>query len=184
MGEALDLGGKLRRIRLAAGLSQRALARAAGVTNSTVSLIESNRSNPSIGQLRRILDAIPISLAEFFALGSEADTGPFFSASDLVEIGKDDVSYRQVGRTGRDKGIQMLDELYQAGSDTGRVMLQHEGEEAGIVISGRLEVTVGDKKRILGPGAAYLFDSRMAHRFRCVGPDPARVISAATPPGF
>ena len=49
-------------------MSQRFLAKRAGVTNSTISLIESNQVNPSVGALKRILDGIPIGLAEFFSL--------------------------------------------------------------------------------------------------------------------
>ena len=68
--------------------------------------------------------------------------------------------------------------------DTGKVPLVHDGEEGGIVLSGRLEVTVDDERRILGPGDAYYFESRRPHRFRCVGPAPCEVISACTPPTF
>ena len=56
--------------------------------------------------------------------------------------------------------------------------------DGGIVLSGRLEVTVGDERRILGPGDAYAFDSRRPHRFRCIGPVPCEVVSACTPPSF
>jgi mannose-6-phosphate isomerase-like protein (cupin superfamily) len=52
------------------------------------------------------------------------------------------------------------------------------------VLSGRLEVSVGEERRILGPGDAYLFDSRRPHRFRCVGPSACEVVSACTPPTF
>ena len=69
-------------------------------------------------------------------------------------------------------------------ADTGKVPLVHEGEEGGIVLTGRLEVTVDDERRILGPGDAYYFESRRPHRFRCVGPYPCEVISACTPPSF
>ena len=68
--------------------------------------------------------------------------------------------------------------------DTGRVPLVHDGEEGGIVISGRLEVTVDGERRILGPGDAYYFESRRPHRFRCIGNKPCEVISACTPPTF
>ena len=74
--------------------------------------------------------------------------------------------------------------LVQPGSDTGRVPLTHDGEEGGIVVSGRLEVTVDDERRILDPGDAYYFESRRPHRFRCVGAKPCEVISACTPPTF
>ena len=63
----IDLGSRLRHVRTLHNLSQRELAKRAGVTNSTISLIESNTSNPSVGALKRILDGIPIGLAEFFA---------------------------------------------------------------------------------------------------------------------
>ena len=94
----MDVGSRLRFVREAAGMSQRTLARQAGITNSTVSLIEANRCNPSVGALKRILDAVPISLADFFALDVETDRPIFFRASELVEIGKGAISYRQVGR--------------------------------------------------------------------------------------
>src|SRR3546814_6801188 len=97
----IDIGGRLRQVREKAGLSQRALARRAGITNSTISLIEANSMNPSVGALKRILDAIPLALADFFAFEPEVDRRPFFRASELVEIGKGAISYRQVGRTMR-----------------------------------------------------------------------------------
>jgi transcriptional regulator with XRE-family HTH domain len=64
---SVDIGNRLRHVRLMHNLSQRELAKRAGVTNSTISLIESNASNPSVGALKRILDGIPIGLAEFFS---------------------------------------------------------------------------------------------------------------------
>jgi len=94
---SLDIGGRLRYVRLLRNLSQRELAKRAGVTNSTISLIEANRANPSIGALKRILDGLPIGLAEFFALEPERPKKAFYSADELVEIGKGRISYLQVG---------------------------------------------------------------------------------------
>ncbi len=51
-----------------------------------------------------------------------------------------------------------------------------------MVLSGRLEVTVGTDVRVLTAGEAYLFDSRIPHRFRNVGDDPCEVVSACNPP--
>jgi len=180
----MDIGGRLRHLRMARGLSQRQLAKQAGVTNSTISLIESNASNPSVGALKRILDGLPIGMAEFFAFEPERARKAFYQAEDMTEIGRGPISYRQVGENFFGRSLQMLKECYQPGADTGRIPLVHEGEESGIVISGRLEVTVDDERRILGPGDAYCFDSRRPHRFRCVGPVPCEVVSACTPPTF
>ncbi|MCJ2055191.1 cupin domain-containing protein [Methylobacterium sp. J-048] len=185
---SIDVGERLRFVRARHGLSQRALAKRAGVTNSAISLIEANRVNPSVGALKRILDGVPIGMAEFFALEPEPERKAFFAAHELTEIGrratKGSISYAQVGDSLFGRTLQLLKERYEPGADTGRVPLSHEGEEGGIVLSGRLEVTVGEERRILGPGDAYSFDSRRPHRFRCVGPNPCEVVSACTPPSF
>src|SRR5207253_6289501 len=67
---SVDIGGRLRFVRARHKISQRELAKRAGVTNSTISLIESNQMNPSVGALKRILDGIPMGLAEFFGMPS------------------------------------------------------------------------------------------------------------------
>jgi transcriptional regulator with XRE-family HTH domain len=180
----VDIGARLAQVRKRAGLSQRALAKKAGITNSTISLIEANNTNPSVGALKRVLDAIPIGLAEFFAMDVDGARDFVCRSKDLVEIGKGKISYLQVGRTMVGKRLQMLRECYQPGSDTGRVMLSHDGEECGLIISGQLEVTVDGERQTLSAGDAYSFDSTRLHRFRCVGDKPAHVVSACTPPSF
>lgn len=181
---SIDLGDRLRFVRAHHKLSQRELAKRAGVTNSTISLIESNQMNPSVGALKRILDGIPMGLAEFFAIEPDRPRKAFYRVDELTEIGKGPISYRQVGDNLFGRALQILKERYEPGSDTGRVPLVHDGEEGGIVISGRLEVIVDDERRILDPGDAYYFESRRPHRFRCVGPKACEVVSACTPPSF
>ena len=78
--------------------------------------------------------------------------------------------------------MMILMEAYEVGASTGRVMYGHDAEEGGIVVSGRVEVTVGDQPNILGPSDAHYFDSRTPHRFRQVGPEKCVIVSACTPP--
>ena len=67
-GTGFDLGSRLKSLREAHNLSQRELAKRAGVSNAIISMIEQNRSSPSVGMLKKLLDGFPLSLAEFFAL--------------------------------------------------------------------------------------------------------------------
>jgi mannose-6-phosphate isomerase-like protein (cupin superfamily) len=53
-----------------------------------------------------------------------------------------------------------------------------------VIIQGQVEITVGERVRVLGPGEAYYFESRTPHRFRNVGKDDAIIVSANTPPSF
>lgn len=180
----IDLGAQLRRVREAYGLSQRQLAKRAKISNATISLIESNSLNPSVGALKRILDAIPLGLSEFFSFQHPRAHQVFFKARDLVEIGRGAVSYRQVGHDLPGKSLQMLHERYAPGADSGRVQLCHEGQECAIIVSGMLEVTVGSDRVVLEAGDAYYFNSDQPHRFRNVGEGPCELVSACTPPSF
>src|ERR1041384_4000745 len=114
---SVDIGGRLRFVRTRHKLSQRSLAKRAGVTNSTISLIESNQTNPSVGALKRILDGIPIGLSEFFALTPDTPKKSFYRADELVEIGKGPVSLRQVGDSLFGRALQIMRERYDVGSD-------------------------------------------------------------------
>ena len=83
----IDVGARLRYVRMQRGLSQRALAKQAGVTNSSISLIEANEVNPSVGVLKRILDGIPISLSEFFAFEPEKPRQFSVTTLDSISLG-------------------------------------------------------------------------------------------------
>jgi transcriptional regulator with XRE-family HTH domain len=85
---------RLRSVRTTFGLSQRELARRAGVTNGLISLIEQNRVSPSVSSLKKVLDGVPMSLAEFFTLDLSAAPQAFFGAEELVELGNAEVSLR------------------------------------------------------------------------------------------
>lgn len=182
--ESLDVGRRLAKLRKMFGLSQRELARRAGVTNGTISAIELNATSPQVGSLRKILAVFPISMADFFSMDVEESPQIFFSKRDLVEMGGHGLSLRLVAAQNKSRRLQVAHEHYELGADTGEPLLVHEGEEAGVVIRGRLEVTVGNQRSVLEAGDAYYFPSSIPHRFRNVGDEACEVVSAATPPTF
>ncbi len=180
----IDVGARLRAIRQMHGLSQRELARRAGVTNGLVSLVEMNRVSPSVSSLKKLLDGIPMSLAEFFTGDFNQRTPVFYGADELLEIGNESVSLRLVAATRTNRQMTLLHERYEPGAATGDEMLSHRGEEGGVVVRGRIEVTVGSESRVLGPGEAYYFASNIPHRFRNPGREDCEIISCSTPPSF
>src|SRR3981081_4707520 len=93
---SIDVGARLRSVRTTFGLSQRELARRAGVTNGLISLIEQNRVSPSVSSLKKGCAALPMSLAEVFTLDLVAPPQTFFGVEELVELGNEEVSLRLV----------------------------------------------------------------------------------------
>lgn len=189
---SFDIGARLLAMRKAAGLSQRQLAERAGVPHAQISIVETNRSSPSVSTLRKILSGLNLTLADFFDTERAAPEGPFFGAEELIDLtskfpvtgGQDAtgrMSFRQIGDAWK-HNLQILHEIYEPEADTGETRLEHFSNEGGFVVEGALEVTVGDQVRVLGPGESYLFDSRIPHRFRNVHEGRTVVISACTPP--
>jgi transcriptional regulator with XRE-family HTH domain len=181
---SIDVGVHLRTVRTMYGLSQRELAKRAGVTNGLISLIEQNRVSPSVSSLKKVLDGIPMSLAEFFTLDLSVRPQVFFKSDELVDLGDRSVALRLVAARRANRAMSVLHERYAPGADTGADMLRHAGEEGGVVVRGRIELTIGGESRVLGPGDAYYFASAIPHRFRNLGTEPCEIISAATPPTF
>ena len=182
----MDVGVRLQSIRKLKGLSQRELAKRAGVTNSTISMIEKNSVSPSISSLKKVLAGIPMSLVEFFSLEMEQDnpTQVVYRAGELIDISDGAVTMKLVGKAHPSRAIAFLSETYPPGADTGDEMLTHEGEEAGMLVDGKLERTVAGEVYVLETGDSYYFESAKPHRFRNPFDAPAKLISATTPANF
>lgn len=181
---APGLGPRLRALRARHGLSQRELARRAGVTHAMISLVETERVSPSVSSLKKILDGVPLSLAEFFTLDVDDERRIFYRAEDLPDVASGDVQFRLIGADRQKRAMTVLHEIYAPGADTGPDMLVHEGEEGGMVVRGEIELTVGGRTQRLGPGEAYYFESRLPHRFRNTGDEPCEIVSANAPPSL
>ena len=191
----LDVGQRLKAVRTVHGLSQRQLAAKSGVTSGMISMVEQNRISPSISSLKKILQAFPMTLSEFFSEELDGTDKVFYRFGELREInpvilkgngakkGETPIAFRQVGDASK-HSLQILHETYAPGADTGEELYAHEAEEGGIVIAGEIEVTVGNQTERLKTGDAYLFDSRIPHRFRNPGKEPCVIVSVCTPPSF
>lgn len=180
-----EVGTRVSRLRQRYGMSQRKLAREAGVTNGTISMIEQNRVSPSVASLKKILEAFGMTLAEFFSSDFEQVPQVFYRAHELPRLADERVILRQVGGNIVNRKLQVLHETYAPGGDTGDDMLSHDGEEAGVVVRGSIELTVGGQCEVLQAGDAYYFNSRLPHRFRNIHREEGcEIVSTCTPPTF
>lgn len=182
--EASDLavGARLKSVREGAGLSQRELAKRSGVANATISLIEQEAHAPSLASLHRILAAIPISLADFFAIPVTQQNVLFYNEEDLAVIARGAADLRVLGSERRDKSLQLFIERYRPGASTGDEKLSHDGETAAVVIQGTIEVEVDGQVRRIGAGGGYQLFGNQPYRLRNVGKATAIVVCACTPP--
>lgn len=62
------IGQRLKMVRKLYGLSQRELAKRAGVANSAISVMEQDSVSPSVASLGKVLTGFPLSVTDFFSL--------------------------------------------------------------------------------------------------------------------
>lgn len=179
------VGLKLRELRQRRQLTVREVALRSGISHSAVSLIERNRMSPSVDTLGAILDALGTTLTGFFLdLQSTLHYEPFYRAQDFVEIGNPaTISHRVIGINHPNRQLLMLHERYEVGADSGEAYA-HTAQEAGMVIRGRVRLTVEEASRILEVGDGYYFDSRLPHRFVNADDGPSEIVSSVTPPTY
>ncbi|MBS0237840.1 MAG: helix-turn-helix domain-containing protein [Proteobacteria bacterium] len=178
----LAVGSRLKSVREAAGLSQRELAKRAGVTNATVSMIEQETHAPSLASLHRLLAAIPISLADFFALPVSQKNALFYDAENLAVVSRGAADLRVLGSERREKKLQMFIERYKPGAGTGEDPIVFDGETAVVVVQGTIEVEADGEIRQLTKGGGYQLFGRVPYRLRNIGKIEAIIACACTPP--
>ena len=172
-----DVGARLKEVRSKRGLSQRELAKRASVTNSTISLIEQNRVSPSVASLKKVLDGLPMSMEAFFASDEPQQQQVFYRASELPDLGQGCVVKRLVGYNHEQRAISLLHETYPSACDTGPAMTVAEADQAGILITGELEVTVNGQVRTLTEGDAYYITATQPYRIRNISNRPCIVVT-------
>ena len=57
----------------------------------------------------------------------------------------------------------------------------HPHEQAGMLLKGRMELTIGDETRIVEPGAMYIIPANVPHRAAAVG-GPVVALDIFSPP--
>src|SRR5262245_46305059 len=150
---ATTLGGVLRTRRTAAKLRLVDLAEKVGVSAGYLSQIERDRISPSIATLGRIADGLNTTLAELFeGAGAAARQGsPVIPREKRKVLIHPDSPNRNELLTPHLGGA--LEVIWSRVKPGGRSpVLEHDGEECGIVLKGRLTCWVGGQRYVLRPG--------------------------------
>jgi transcriptional regulator with XRE-family HTH domain len=157
------IGERLAGLRQQAGLSIRALARAAGVSPSLISEAERGLVEPSIGVLKRIASVLEVNLTYFFSSpGSSGET--VIRPADRRQLSElHGVTYELLAPD----HVRTLEPIFgrlEPGASSGDEPYVHDGEEWGIVLIGKLKVWVGTEVYFLEPGDSIYFPSTVPHR--------------------
>jgi transcriptional regulator with XRE-family HTH domain len=180
------IGGRIRELRKAHGRTLQNVASAVGISVSYLSQIERDVSRLPIGMLKRIADELGVHMNWFF---HEGESGPDNERGVIVRAGnRRNLTFTGIGITEELLSpnlagpLEMLISTIHPGADS--EFYSHDGDEAGLVLQGTLQLWVDDLHFQLEPGDSFAFASTERHRCANFGSQPVKVLWVITPPHY
>lgn len=180
-------GEKLRAVREKKGLTLKAVADIAGVSESLVSQIERNRISPAIDTLLAILEALQLDIEYVFSdlkrerevlITRRSQRARLSSGGSRWELLSRTPEYQQDAEHGIEAWLLEL----EVGAEQGNAEYGHKGRELGILEQGRAEFSLGQETWILEEGDSVSFSSSVPHRIKNIGDGPLKAFWIVTPP--
>ncbi|WP_170327664.1 helix-turn-helix domain-containing protein [Ruegeria arenilitoris] len=177
------LGEEIKALRKAKRMTLGQLGQATGLSNGFISQIERGQNRPSVTALFKISRALGVSVGWFFSTSDTAKNAHVVRQKERRSIEYDDGIRDELLTPGLGGKLELLSCRFPPGSGVETVYF-HEGEEAGVVVRGALDLWIGDTLYHLKEGDSFAFDSTTPHRYRNPTQEDTVVIWAITPPNF
>ncbi|MBN1907314.1 MAG: helix-turn-helix domain-containing protein [Deltaproteobacteria bacterium] len=178
---SIDMGIRLKELRVKRGLSQTEVARLIGVTPSTISQIESNLIYPSVPALLKMAEILNIEVSAFFQGGGEARPKNVFTSSDASDIRFGDLPEESISGkllTPLDfeaKAEPYIIEIAPNKNFPGH-FFSHKGDEIGYILSGELQMNLEKTSYIARAGDLIYLANDTPACWKNTGTDVARLL--------
>ncbi len=177
----MDIGAKIRRLRITNQLTLEELANRSELTKGFLSQVERNLTSPSIASLEDILEALGTNLGEFFK-DDEEDQIVFTAADYFINEQEGyDISFI-VPNAQKNKMEPIVISLDPGGQS--QTCGPFEAEEFGYVLAGKVELHYGSRVYTVRKGQTFYFRGDRIHFLKNTGNRQAKVIWVTTPPSF
>ena len=180
----MQLGEKIKRLRLQRGLTQEELADRCELSKGFISLVERDLTSPSITTLQDMLASLGSDLSGFFA--READEKIVFGDDDIC-VKEDEENLkghiRWLVPTAQKNSMEPILLEMASGGETA-MQDPHEGEEFGYVLAGTIYLVTGEKKTRVRTGCSFCIHPKVNHYLMNAGKSRAKVLWISTPPSF
>ena len=180
-GVILDIGKKLKELRLQNDLTLGDLASRSELTKGFLSQVEHNLTTPSIATLQDILEALGTNLSEFFR--EEPETQIVFSKQDFFVDEQDDFQIEWVIPNAQKNEMEPILLTLHPHKKSHELSAYH-GEEFGYVLKGTVTLVRGSKKYKIKAQETFYLDGTQSHYLYNHGNSDAKVLWITTPPMF
>ncbi len=182
------LGHQIRDLRRAKGISIPALAARIDRSVGWVSQIERGLSAVTITALHQIASALEVQVPWFFAQGAAPPPNELGLVLRKRNRRKLDFHgsgvHEEILSPNLSGQLLLVESTFAPGASTGDRDRERRGDEAGVLLSGRLQLWVDGQMFELLPGDSFAFTRRGPHRCHNPGKLPAVVLWISTPPSY
>ena len=180
----MDIGKKIRSLRIQRGLTQEELGDRCELSKGFISQIERNLASPSIATLMDLLECLGTSLPEFFT-EQQAEKSVFAPQDMFVKEDPEELkgTITWLIPDAQKNAMEPILLEMEVGGESAQ-MPPHEGEEFGYVLSGSVFLVMGGVRQRVRSGCSFCIHPREEHRLRNAGKTRARVLWVSTPPSF
>lgn len=178
--EGID-GKRLRILREEQEWTLRELAERTGLSASLISQLERGVTSPSLQSVRRLAEALNVSIFQLLAEGPQSYSYVRADRRRKLVIQHGEISYELLSPDTKRRLEVWLGAL-EPGASSGDDPSVHFSEEFILVLSGQMEIEIGDQRQVLGPGDAIQYDGSQPHKIWNRGDEALRFVSALTPP--
>lgn len=161
----VDVGRRLRELRTAQGLSIRSLAQLSGLNFNTLSLIENNKTSPSVSTLQRLALALQVPMSVFFQTETPKKSVVYLKADQRQRVAFSYGALEDLGAGIDMRGSQPLLVILEPGADSGPDPIVHTGHEFVYCLEGQLFYNVDGESYLLRPGDSLVFEAHLPHRW-------------------
>jgi transcriptional regulator with XRE-family HTH domain len=180
-----QLGRRIRALRTRKGMTLKRVAAEAGCSDVFLSQVERSLASPSIASLKKIANALEVSIIDLIQDDPEVDEQVVTRRADRLEFKfpHAEVYSQLLARNVKRKSMQPLYKVVKPGSGSEGVY-SHHGEEWGLVLDGTLELIVDNREYHLEAGDSFYFKSSHQHGYQNRGTVDAVLIWVISPPTF
>jgi transcriptional regulator with XRE-family HTH domain len=166
------VGAKIKKARTGKKLTLEQVANETGFTPEYLKEIEAGKSMPPVGALLQIARALQIDSGALLRDEESKLQKRIKAQTKRTE----NYAYTTLTPGAENKHLKAFRVVIDPGKDHKGVGYQHEGEEFDYVLTGKVEITVGDHVNRLKAGESLHFNSAIRHSLRNVGKEKAELL--------
>jgi transcriptional regulator with XRE-family HTH domain len=170
-----QVGDHLRDVRTQQGFSVRALAARAGCSPSFISQVEHGQASPSISSLERLVQALGMTLGDFFRVSAPPVVMRSHERVALTDL-LSGARIEALTPAGAGYALEPLLITLEPGGQSGSQPYARRGDEFAFVCEGDVQLTLDETTHRLTRGDAATYSGETPRRWENVGRGPARIV--------